>query len=276
MHLTAAVELVNNLIEPQESSSCCTTPFVVIDEPKEPLHMYQKYTQAIPFMLSIYLWFDTISAASRGCRPLFNHHLLISSGQIHPENAMGCETWALLLISEVSELQSWKEDLKKRHELDVVQLISKGASIERQLRERLDRVCDGELTPSSNLTSSSTSKITKIFALSALTFLHVVILGAFPKLKQIMASVSRTIVALQSLGDHRLLRVLGWSICITGCMALDEQQAGILDLVSRLDDDWNRPNLIGKILEECWSRRASGEVCEWTCVMRERGFPALI
>ncbi|KAK9326943.1 hypothetical protein V1520DRAFT_376242 [Lipomyces starkeyi] len=79
------------------------------------------------------------------------------------------------------------------------------------------------------------AEISKIFTLSANTYLRVVISGAHPELPEITESVSETVLAFKSLKDPRLLRNAIWLFCISGCLALEEQQSFFRDLVTAAD-----------------------------------------
>ena len=233
----------------------------------------QKYTKAASFILCVYVKFDILFVAFTGFEPVLRHHI---SGQIESqngacENAMGCEHWVIGLISTVSDLRRWKEDQKQKQELDITLLVSKGASIEHQLQDRLQQ-CQDRLVEatSGDQNHIRVLEITNIYALSALTYLHVVTLGAYPKLLQITASVSRTIIALQGLSIPETL-LLSWPICVTGCMALNEQYAAIGALISTWDDHWRVQSRLRKILDECWSRRAAGEACDWISATDQLG-----
>ena len=59
-------------------------------------------------------------------------------------------------------------------------------------------------------------EITELFALSAITYLHVVLSGAYPELD--------TIYDFKDLADTKSLHLV-WPFCISGCLALDGQHA---------------------------------------------------
>ena len=65
-----------------------------------------------------------------------------------------------------------------------------------------------------------------------MTYLYVVISGAYPELPEVRESVSKTIDAFQSLADPTLLPYLVWPFCISECLALNGQYTIFRDLVS--------------------------------------------
>ena len=125
------------------------------------------------------------------------------------------------------------------------------------------------------LSTFTCTEITKIFALSAMTYLHVVVSGAHPELPEIMASISKTVAAFQRLTDKKMLRNLVWPFCISGCLAREEQHGIFRDLISAAEIT---QSTIGtcleafKIMEECWEARKTCSCnYDWVSVMNKRG-----
>jgi Fungal specific transcription factor domain len=79
--------------------------------------------------------------------------------------------------------------------------------------------------------------VTKVFACAALTYLHVVLLGAYPELPEIRESVLRTIEAFRELSDARKVSNLVWPFCIAGCMALTQNEDDFRDIASSAGSD---------------------------------------
>jgi hypothetical protein len=72
--------------------------------------------------------------------------------------------------------------------------------------------------------------VSSIFALSAITYLHTVVSGAYPDLNEIQQSVFRTMKVLVNLPDPGLLRYIVWLFCVTGCLASKEIQGELRQL----------------------------------------------
>jgi hypothetical protein len=174
-------------------------------------------------------------------------------------------------------LDNWKKEAEKTHQLSVIELVKRGAKIEESLRQKIVDL-EGTHSLGSSLLgshrstlSASQAEITGIFALSALTYLHIVISGAYPELPEIVESVSKTIDAFKRLTNPRLLRNLVWPFCVTGCLAAEGQQGFFRDLVSKAEIV---PSTLGtclqafKIVEECWEmRKTCSYNCDWVFIM---------
>lgn len=242
---------------------------------------------AVKFLLGSFISLDILSCASTRSAPLLelDHILALEGSGTHLENLTGCENWAMILILKISRLDDWKRTAEQAHKLSMVELVERGAHIERSLREGLDSMeampslgtslgtLSGSLLPSPHIES------TKIFALAAMTYLHVVISGAHPELPEISRSVSQTISVFQSITNRDLLRNLVWPFCISGCLALEVQQGIFRDLFSAVDITHHS---IGtfleamKIMEECWETRKTSPCVDWVSAMNKRGYYVLL
>ena len=288
MHLGAAAALVPALARAQIASS---TPGPIIlnheNHPQDEKFLHSEDSSAATFLLGSFLSFDIISCASTRSSHflLLDHKVMLESAEIRLESLTGCRNWAMLFIFEISLLDKWKKEAEKGHRLSILELTKRGSQIRRRL---WDRLVDTENVPFGSsqgnnpgiISASTSTEITKIFALSAMTYLHVVISGACPELPEIIDSVSQTIDAFKRLTDKKLLRNLVWPFCISGCLALDRQQAIFRDLMSAADIT---QLTIGtcfeafKIMEECWEMRKSCSYnCDWVSVMNKRGHYVLL
>jgi len=289
MHLRTAAILVPILVQAQMAS--------IIQGPADSGRRNEQQDEellcsednsAISFLLGSFISIDIISCASIRSSPFLklDHNLLLERGSIHLEDLIGCQNWVIILISEISLLDTWKKEAEKTQKLSIGELAKRGRQIEQRLREKL---ADIENTPSirassgnlSEMLSASTcTEITKIFALSAITYLHVVISGAHPELPEIIESVSKTIIALQHLSDPKLLRNLIWPFCISGCLALEEQYATFRDFISAArvtQSTFGTCFEAFKIIEECWEmRKACLYNCDWVSAMNKRGHYVLL
>jgi hypothetical protein len=238
---------------------------------------------AINFLLGSFISFDIISCASTGSAPFLeiNHLLALATLGINMESVTGCRNPVMALIFEISLLDRWKKEAQNARKLSIVDLVKRGRHIEERLRQELAHIDNISTTQlllwnSSGIYQAPTpTEFNKIFILSAITYLHVVISGAHPELPEITESVSETIAAFKKLKDLRVLRYLVWPFCVSGCLALGKQQSFFRDLVSAAEvKQW----MVGtcfeafKTMEECWDRRkGSSESCDWVSVMKRRG-----
>jgi hypothetical protein len=240
---------------------------------------------AIQFLLGSFISIDIISCASTRSSPFLglDHRVMLDSTEIHLESLTGCRNWAMTFIFEISLLDKWKKEGEKANKLSITELTRRGANIEERLRERIANTDISIRASSSNtsrISASTCTEITEIFALTAITYLHVVISGAYPELPEITESVSKTIASFQRLTDPKLLGSLVWPFCVSGCLALDRQHTIFRELVSAAEIT---PSTIGtcleafKIVEECWEMRKSRSFnCDWVSVMNKWGHYVLL
>jgi hypothetical protein len=244
---------------------------------------------AMRFLLGAFIWLDILSCASTGSKPFLNleHGFMLESGGIHLEELMGCENWAMIIILDISRLDNWKRESERSHKLSIAELAKRGAQIEERLKDKSVEIPVQETTPMRILPRntlrflrSSTTEITNIFALSALTYLHIVISGAYPELPEVGESVANTISAFKALTDPKLLRNLIWPFCVAGCLASEEQQSAFYDLISAAEIDEQTVGTCReafKIVEECWRIRKKGaRNCDWIFVMNSLGDHVLL
>lgn len=242
--------------------------------------LHSEYDSAIRFLLSSFLSMDIVSCAStRSSLSLeLDHKLMLERDGICLENLNGCKKWVLVLILEISQLDTWKKLADKTQKLSIVDLVKRGGQIEKRLREELANI-ETSASTTAFLDNSSemvtSTEITKIFALSAITYLHVVTSGAHPELPEVQRSVSDTIAAFQHLTDTKLLRNLMWPFCVTGSLALEGKHAFFRNLISTADaakTDFGTCLEAFKIIEECWNMRKTGSNnCDWSSAMNNCG-----
>jgi hypothetical protein len=253
------------------------------------------YKVAMYFFAGVIVWYDILSCATTGSKPFSECSCLDAGlGYIHLDKLMGCENWAMLLIMDIAVLDEWKKSSQVSGKLSMRQLVSRGAQIEKRLEDGLEKnsgtiggFTEHSMTSNANSLGYDSEYIrcvlTRIFACSALVYLHVAISGAHPELPDMRASVSRTIAAFQMLPNQELVRSLTWPFCIAGCMALPEQEDFFRDIVSTTNKVTPLFGNSGKalaIIEECWRMRKSQShqigTSSWETAMRSLGFNILL
>ena len=240
---------------------------------------------SISFLLGFFIYMHIVTSASTRSSQLLipDHKVLLETGEIKLANLIGCSNWAMIFIFEISSLDKWKKEEEDAHRLSVIELTKRGRQIEERLLSRLASL-DHDLSPRALPPTAAVvephlrpgclkTEITRIFALSAVTYLHVVISGAYPANPDIKRSVSQTLDALRSLPDPKWLQHVVWPYCISGCLAADEQQQRVFrELVSvpRVTHGTCLEAL--SVMEECWLlRRKEGACHDWASVMKRRG-----
>jgi hypothetical protein len=219
-------------------------------------------------ILGAFMWFDILAGASNGCRPLLaiDHVSFLEDHDIGAKAITGCENWVLSSIFEISKLSAWKKDAQTKHILSVAELARRGSQIETDLAAKLESLplpdvvgtdAQSPWVRSSNLTDS---RISLVFGLAAMTYLHVTVSGANYQLPKIIESVSKTAEAFSGLEDAKSLRHLVWPFCVSACMASGEQQEFFRRLgatIHRQDKILGAGKEALKIAEECWKSRES-------------------
>ena len=239
---------------------------------------------ACDFLVGTFIWFDILASASTRSKPFLENNFEYLD-YIELDKVMGCENWAMILVARISLLEEWKLDMQRNGRLSMAQLSTRGSEIEKMLNSGL---ASQTLCPSDpvleNCPSRYTSTITRIFAYTALTYLHTVVSGAHPELTEIKASVSITIAAFSNLPVPKLLQNLVWSFCITGCMASRDQDSFFRNLIASAGVDGECPGNYWKafeVIQECWRLRENqgqgpGDGIDWTRAMSSLGFQVLL
>lgn len=242
--------------------------------------LYSRYDSAIRFILGSFISMDIMLCAStRSNLSLdLDHKQVLERNEFSPEDLKGCSKAALILILEVSQLDTWKKRADQTRKLSLIELVRRGDQIERCCREELTRLESSTsaavvLDHDAGMTTKST-EVSKIFTLAAITYLHIVISGANPELPEVQRGVADTMAAFQRLTDVKLLRNLIWPLCVTGSMALEGQYGFFLSLVATADATrtcfGTCIEALG-IMEECWStRKKTLDNCDWSSAMNTR------
>ncbi|GIJ88135.1 hypothetical protein Asppvi_007052 [Aspergillus pseudoviridinutans] len=192
-------------------------------------------------LLGSFISLDIIASASTRQPPFLNidHAEALRNPCIALESIIGCSNSVMALIFEISLLDRWKEESQAVRKLSIIDLAERGRQIEERLRQELGDMDSlpetgpSLLNRSGALSAPANADVNRLFALSALIYLHVVISGAHPELPEIADAVSQAIAVFKGLWDPRLLQsVLVWPFCVSGCLALGEQQSFFRDLFS--------------------------------------------
>ncbi|KAE8364013.1 fungal-specific transcription factor domain-containing protein [Aspergillus caelatus] len=274
IHLGGANALLQSLVQAQMGSAIARK-----DQTKEQQDRAIPHPDtSITFLLGFFVHMHIVTCAStRSSQFLISDHkVLLETGEVNLADLIGCSNWVMIAIFEISSLDKWKKEEEDAHRLSLIELTKRARQIEERLLSRLASIeldlskrasVDTHLRPEFIKT-----EITRIFALSAITYLHVVISGPYPDIPDIKRSVSKTIDALRSLPDPKLLQHVVWPYCISGCLAADEQQKVFRELVSlpRITHGTCLEAL--GLMEECWRlRKSESSNHDWASIMKRRG-----
>ena len=233
---------------------------------------------SVSFLLGFFIHMNIVACASIRSDQFLepDPKRLLETGEINLADLTGCSNWTMVLISEISCLERWKKEEEMAHRLSLIELTKRGRQIEERLLNRLTSIeghpskgapAKGYLRPNPIKT-----EITRIFALPAMAYLHVVISGPYPDIPDIEESVSKTMEAFQNLPDPKLLQYVVWPYCISGCLASGGQQKVFRELMSLPHITHGTCLVALNIMEECWRlRETESSSCDWVQIMEQRG-----
>lgn len=254
---------------------------------------------ALKFVTTAFIWIDALSRISTGSTPILHSHrhlLSTHTNIIQLDQLTGCANWVLSHILAIAALDHWKKDQQRTHRLSLRELAARAAAIETQLTSTAGASLGSTESAATRIGAldprRSAARVfctTHVFALAALTYLHVVVSGFNPALDEVRGNVDATVAALEALPDARLLRHLAWPFCVTGCMAEPQQEDEFRRMLARAvvaggsDDGGGDPALLRcrvalEVMEEIWRKRRNGLPLpsSWDGAMQLHGAPVLL
>lgn len=273
---------------------------------------YNSDQAAMLFFTALLLFADVISATALETSPrLFNFHGIlldsisgnfsgveINGPQIDLESVIGVKNDVITLLAQVADLHAWKKEMTKTGSLSMVQLVTRAAQIETLLRgligcleQERQSASAGSDQPTTNpidfisqynvglpiVKGSSTTWTSLVWAQATLTYLSTVVSGWQPSCPEVRASVAATIALLAAAPPPASVRAVVWPFCVTGCLALPEEEGIFCDMVGALGPLSNFGTIAPalRVMEEVWARR--GQLGpEWTMAEGLRGVGAAV
>ncbi|KKY31345.1 hypothetical protein UCDDA912_g08689 [Diaporthe ampelina] len=268
---------------------------------------YNSDQAAMRFFTALLLFADVISATALVQTPrLYNFHGIllesvpgnfagvdITGPQINLESVVGVKNTVITLLAQVADLNAWKKEMTRKGSLSIVQLVTRASQIETLLRGLIEcleqqrgAAGDGAAQPTTNPIDfiaqynvalpvnpgSSTAWTSLVWAHAALTYLSTVVSGWQPSCPEIRASVAATIALLAAAPAPASVRAVVWPFCVTGCLALPEEEGIFRGMVEALGPLSSFGTIAAalRVMEEVWARR--GQLGpEWTMVEGLRG-----
>jgi hypothetical protein len=193
----------------------------------------------------------------------------------------------MLVIKDTVFLAQWKSDLNAVGQLSVREFASRGNEIESRLNKGLDKIHSSGPKPLFHMSllevdhSSVNTSVTRVYYFAAFVYFHVIISGAFPNLPEIRYAVAQSMESFKALPDLQLVNNLIWPFCISGCMAVEEDQNFFkeLSLFGNPNDGKFGASKARAVMEECWrlpkSDPDSGKA-DWRAAMDSLGFEILL
>jgi hypothetical protein len=215
---------------------------------------------ALNYFVASFVWLDIIAKATYGPpahNPKnFNYIHLMRDGRIELDEMMGCQSWIMLAILEISGLESWRRSQIERGSLSVIQLAQRATRLNDKLVNGIDEI-EGDPYPLRDSIKADSEKVSIAFAYGALVYLHTIVSGPSPLAPEVQHNTTRSLEVLESMPSRLLIRN-----CLTytfaGCMATEDQYDRFRGLIARatlegqeIGNDWKG----SMVMEECWRLR---------------------
>lgn len=237
----------------------------------------QNDTRALKHFVTSFIWVDILSRAS-GLHPSpptsktthaasqaqpFDYLPFLEDSTLDLSHLMGCENWVFIGLARIitleASLHAYRETLKPHGATNptALDLHSQATVLEAMLERGIRGLLEArEVTMMTELEMQS-SLVTELFALAAITYLHVTVSGAWPFLPAIRANVARSLAVLCALPEELLIRV-SWPFAVTGCMVLEEGRGVVRGVVAKAQSAGLNIGTVWKgmlVVEECWRLR---------------------
>lgn len=237
---------------------------------------------AFHFSITLLLFDDIIASTVLQEPPkLYDFHsdLLIGRDDkplINLETAVGCQNWVLSQIGVISALDAWREQCHMNGNLDMMQLVQRATLVQNTLASRLSQVespaavmterkdllelLNTDMTSYPHGKDSRTNTVTRIWALSALIYLDVVVSGWQPANTTIHAHVNSIVeLIMHHLPTPALVRTIVWPLCVAGCLADPAQETQIRTIIASLQPSsvFGTVRKALSIMEDVWSARGT-------------------
>lgn len=247
VHLTAASALILSI---HGISTIGTSDTGQPQQPSRPA--YQRVASrpvstnsaALAFFTGTIIWFDILACVSTSSIPhLASYHdqffssseavLSIGEGlsnRLDLQSVMGCQNWAMKIISEIAEIGSWRHN----HYPDLSQHIQKAAESAKDIQHRLHRGISRVRAELEELRQQYSGNppyyfpdtydrytklaVTHNFACAALIYLQTSVTSS-PSVFHIQDPLQDVISAMRLIPDPRMVRGMIWPLCVAGCVA---------------------------------------------------------
>lgn len=279
----------------------------ILDRLKTPVSI-QEYTQwpglsndqaAFRFFVAILVYVDIVAATALGSTAqLRTFHIKILKEEelfdLSPSlflglsKYIGCENWAMMAVSDITALSSWKREAVGQGSLSVPELVERAG----QISNILDKGFKDLEGRRRNASEAETNRIrrlrkfnfqaprlsngdiqehipTYIWAYAARIYLTVVVSGWQPSNPSIKDSVRAVLELLKILqqrdaeGGATQMRALAWPICVAGCLAENNEVAtNFREVIADTMGEMCKLGSISEaiqIMEAVWKVKRTGE-----------------
>ncbi|KAL9473566.1 hypothetical protein ACSS6W_007946 [Trichoderma asperelloides] len=271
MHLSAALTLLTEILQSHGATDgeySLETIIQAMDRPSifDGIHLgfrvWNNDQAAFQFYASFLLYSDIIASIQLGRPSRLRHHhwslitnrkaLIAPDGIAQPlpglETVIGCHGWVLTTLSEISEMEAAKRSSQSKEEYFLAELMTKGYDLKTKLQVRMEGI-DANIRPECHPTQldsmgsySQSEKlplqkdilITKVWLHAAIMYLSVILDGWQPSSLYIRENVNSILNIADSFPSELSIRSFMLPLCISGFLAMPEQEHTFRCLFSAL------------------------------------------
>ncbi|KAL5485782.1 hypothetical protein ACEPAI_6823 [Sanghuangporus weigelae] len=275
----------------------------------EELAKMRRENELMSFIVRTTMWFEVLASVTMVRKPKFlevyqvlfadSARIVEVDGQATRTEAefsmlevMGCDNLTFLALAEISALAAWKEEQTKNQTLSFVELQERKSKIEdhclRALAEAEASIFRDDSALGADSLTNRRRLTADIFRASARLYLHTVLSGDNPGVKEIRDGARDTIDALKRVPPEpkslrcSVVRSVVFPLCLAGCMTDDAtERATVKEFLEGEGGAGNCGSVVA-VMETVWERRdakrrgarrteeVAGNV-SWRDVLRERG-----
>ncbi|UKZ96321.1 uncharacterized protein TrAFT101_011118 [Trichoderma asperellum] len=271
MHLSAALTLLKEILQSHGATDGKYSLETIIQAMDRPsifdgiqlgFRAWNNDQAAFQFYGSFLLYSDIIASIQLGRPSRLRHHhqslisnrkaLIAPDGSAQPlpglETVIGCHGWVLTALSEISEMEAAKRSSQSKEEYFLAELMRKGSDLKTKLQVRMEGI-EANIRPECHPTQQDSMEscnqseklplqkdvlITKVWLHAAIMYLSVILDGWQPSSLYIRENVNSILSIADSFSSELSIRSLMFPLCISGFLAMPEQEHTFRRLFSAL------------------------------------------
>ncbi|KAK0942708.1 hypothetical protein LTR29_005795 [Friedmanniomyces endolithicus] len=267
IHLNAAVELFDQILNDSDPEAAEDTPFdTILRRLTRPLWTgnilgtpWTSDQAGFRFFTALLIVDDVVASTALNVAPrLQQHHqaLLTNTGALDDRPAIdlqdfvGCQNWVMLQVASVSALAAEKHRSKQAGTLDMTKIAADAKGIKDALVDGLSHLT----APTPNLKKSNildlfasryqantlpadSLLVTRVWGHATLAYLSVVVSGWQPSHPDIRENVSRVLklITQAQTQTQTIFRSMFWPFSVAGCLAEPPQRESVRGMVEKLE-----------------------------------------
>jgi hypothetical protein len=242
-------------------------------------HVWSADQMSFQFSTAVLIYADIVASVCLRRAPRLRHcHNSLIAGSatpasqgeqlIHMEHYFGCHGWVFILIGDIATLDTWKLAMMSDGGSDLDEFAVRGKELGTRLYQGLESMgpvhasCE---VPNNMNQSDQYVLVTRLWLHAALAYLSTVVHGWQPTHPTIRANVRAALDLVKALTSDLRLRCLMWPLCVTGCIATDDEEQEFRLIMSELPSlqSFGANKAVLRIMEGAWQRRGQFEEDQW-------------